>query len=53
MQTSNTDTLALTVVTFLPDSQYSRLDPDKDPLNSRAFSLLTYEAPPSASPGST
>jgi hypothetical protein len=50
MQTSVGETLALTIVTVVPDNQYSRIELDKDPLRFESVSLLTYEAPPSDEP---
>jgi hypothetical protein len=53
LRTTDSDTVLVTIVPVVPDSQYSRLELDKDPLKFESVSLLTYEAPPSAEPPPT
>jgi hypothetical protein len=50
LQTSDAKTLLVTVVPVVPETQFSLVKLDTDPLKFESVSLLTYEGPPSGEP---
>ena len=50
MQTSDAKTLLVTIVPVVPETQFSLVKLDTDPLKFESVSLLTYEGPPSGEP---
>lgn len=50
LQTSDADTISVTVVPIVPETQVSGVKIDADPLKFESVSLLTYEGPPSGEP---
>jgi hypothetical protein len=50
LHTSEAKTLPVTIVPIVPETQFSRVEIDKDPLKFESVSLLTYEGPPSGEP---
>jgi hypothetical protein len=50
METSDAKTLLVTIVPVVPETQFSLVKLDTDPLKFESVSLLTYEGPPSGEP---
>jgi len=50
IQTSDSDTITVTIVPIVPETQVSGVKIDANPLKFESVSLLTYEGPPSGEP---